>query len=711
MASAVVSVFSFIRNALLIGAQMGTTLAGTYAATVIAGVVTAGIAVGTARAFGAMLAPDIPGMGPNPGTRIQLAPDTGNKIQVCYGNVLTSGPICDANISNENKTMHYFTVLSEKTDSGTFTIGSQGIRFGDKKLNFGTGATAHQITGVYDANGTSVTNWAGKIRIRVYAGGTAAGNQIFPVPGGSVTAVAATTMMPHWDTTTNYKATDLVFAMTEIDYDAEEGLVNMDAMTFDLRNSLRDPGAVILDYMQNSRYGANINSDIIDTDSFTGSGNTTIKGYSAETITYTPSGGGSATQPRYEIHGTLGTVDDVQSNLDKLLSSCGAYLLFDGKQGKYKGLPNQIYQDQANCFVANDDNIISKVNVQNTDLYQQYNAVEIEYFDKERRDQRNSVLVETPSGERNTGEPDNKLSYSLDMVNNKPQVEILANIDLKQTRLDKVVTFTGDHSFLQIDTGDVIKFNNTTYGFTDKLFRVMRLKEKENLDSTLSVEIIALEYSDDVYTQPSLTTDAPFANISIPTLPVVGPIHIPGVMNGSYAGITLDSDIFGNVLVNQHMKTFGAGAQLTDQPNNHVLANTVTTYRDITTEESYDISDSDIGDHEFSSSANLGGTLTGTYDIGFRQKVTLGFANSTATSTQIITGGGIEIDNMPSTTPPPPLNATFKVSTDPTAYGFASDMKPTTANIVLQGYSDIGGTGEFGGLNYEFLRVTKGEKE
>ena len=155
MASVVGAVFTFIRNALLIGAQFGVTQAGTIAASVIAGVVTAGLAVVTARAFGSMLKPDIPGIGQNSGTRIQLAPDTGNRIQVCYGNVFTSGPVCDANISNENQTMHYFIVLSEKTDSGTYAIGNQGIYFGDKKLTFGSGASSHIVTASYDANGTA----------------------------------------------------------------------------------------------------------------------------------------------------------------------------------------------------------------------------------------------------------------------------------------------------------------------------------------------------------------------------------------------------------------------------------------------------------------------------------------------------------------------------------------------------------------------------
>lgn len=708
MASAVVKfVFAGIKS-WLVNAGVGATVSA-----VIAGVITGGLAIGTARAFGSMLKPDIPGVGPNQGTRIQLAPDTGNKLQVCYGNVLTSGPVCDANISNQNKTMHFFIVLSEETDSGTFTIGNQGIRFGDKKLIFGSGATAHQITGVYDANGTTVNNWSGAIRVRVYAGGTASSNQIFPVPGGSVTAVAATTMMPHWDTTTNYKGTDLVFAMIELDYNAEEGLTNMDAMTFDLRNSLRSPGNVVLDYMQNSRYGAGISSDLIDSDSFIGSGNTSVGGYADESVSFTQYPSTGSSRPRYEINGVLSTFDDVKTNLDKLMMSCGSFLLFDGKQGKYKGLPNKIYPDQANCFVANDDNIISKIQIQNTDLYQMYNQIEVEYFDEERRDQKNTVFIEIPSGDRNTGEPDNKLSYSMDMVNNKVQTSTLANIDLNQTRLDTVIQFTGDHSFLQVDVGDVIKVTNSTYGFTDKLFRVMRIKEKENDDSTLNCDIIGLEYADTVYGELAVTTDPPFANITIPTIPIIGPIVIPGVLNGEYANLTLDAPTFGNVLLNQHMKTFGAGTQLTDNPAANTTVVSGTSYLDIIPEESYDITGADVGDYEVTSKATLGGTVSGAYDVAFRHQVKLRFANTTATVSNVTTtAGGTAILGFDAAAPP--LIASNKLSIDPTSYGLPADMEPVLANVVLQGYSTVGSSNaalrSFNNLNYQMIRVTKGEK-
>ena len=169
------------------------------------------------------------------------------------------------------------------------------------------------------------------------------------------------------------------------------------------------------------------------------------------------------------------------------------------------------------------------------------------------------------------------------------------------------------------------------------------------------------------------------------------------------------------MLVNEHLAELGAGTQLADSPaqNSSVVSGTV--FKDIIPEESYDITNSDIGDYEFASSATAGGTLTGAYDLGFRQEINLTFANSTSTATQQIFGGGVELGNMPQTTPPPPLVANFKVSTDPSAYGMPTDMKPTTANIKLQGYSSIGTSNaaprSFGGLNYEFVRVTKGERQ
>ena len=711
------AVFGFIKSVVV-----GLGVKSAIAANIIAGVITAGLAVGTARAFGSMLKPEIPGQGNslNTGTRIQVAPDTSNRIQVCYGNVLTGGPVCDAEISNQNKTMNYFIVLSEKTDSGTFSIGDQGIRFGDKKLIFGSGANAHIVQSFFDANGTSSADWSGKLRLRVYAGSTQASDQIFPVPGGGTTAVAATTMMPNWISlgTPHYRADDMVFAIVQMDYDAENGLTALEPVTFDLRNTLRSTGSVIVDYMTNSRYGAGIANSLIDISSFTGAGNTTVGGYGDETITYTPSGGGSSTQPRYEINGTLSTANDVSTNIDRLIMASGAYMFFDGKQGKYKGLPNKIYADQANCFVATDDNIVSPIKIQNTDLYQMYNSVEVEYFDRQIRDQRNTIIVEIDSAERNTGEPENKLTYSIDMINNNMSAEILANIDLNQTRLDTVIEFSGDHSFMQVDVGDVIKVTNSTYGFTDKLFRVMRVREQEDELGALTFQIVGMEYADSVYSGPTVTETDPFANVSIPTIPIIGPILPLKAFNQSYGNLSLDPAVFGNVIHNDVMSVFGAGTQVEDaglDSNTYLggdMTNVSNVYEDIISPAEYDIKGIDIGEYSYDAFGTPGGLISGPFDLGFKTSGNITFSNATSVSTANIGGGGQAFFGFD--TPISTVTSQTKFNTDPTAYGLPSDMLPDTLNVQVQGFSTMSSNVTFprkiGNMKYQVFRVTKGEK-
>ena len=254
------------------------------------------------------------------------------------------------------------------------------------------------------------------------------------------------------------------------------------------------------------------------------------------------------------------------------------------------------------------------------------------------------------------------------------------------------------------------------YGYSNKLFKVLRTKEVETEGGLLTCEITAIEYQSTIYSNPNTQISLPRANIDLPRIPVMPPgsLPLPIALQGAYGNLSLPSK-FGSTLVNEQMAELGAGVQLADSPAGNTTITNGTTFKDIISEESYDITNSDVGDYEFSSSATAGGTLTGSYNLGYRQRVELRFSNTTTTTTQAITGGGIELGNMPSTTPPPPLVANFKVSTDPTSYGLPADMKPVKANIKLQAYSDIGTSGSaprsFGGLNYEFARITKGERE
>ena len=532
--SAITAVFSAI-----VGGLGAIGITGT-AASIIAGVVTAGIAIGTAKQLGTYLKPDLGAMG-DPGVRIQLPPGTDNKIPIIYGDVYTSGPILDVNISNKNDTMHYCIVLSEKTTTGTFSIGE--IYWNDARLNFGTGANAHKVVSKFDKNATTNTDWNGKIRVRAYAGSTSSSNQIFPVPGGGVTAVDATTMMPHWTTPSQYTMSDLVFVMIEVDYSSEDQLTGLGALSIEVQNTLNNPGDVLQDYLTNSRYGCGLKTADIDTDSLTGSGATSMKSISNELVPFTNVGGSSVTRKRYTIDGVLSTFDFVKTNIDKICIASSAYFMFDGKQGKFKVKMNHT-EDTANAFVLNDDNIISSIKLQNTSLFDMFNQIQVEFADHQRKDQSNTVFIETAASNRMTNEPDNKLDYRIDMINNNIQAKALANIDLSQTRNNQVLQFNGDHSTLQVDVGDVVKVTNDVYGLSNKEYRVMRIKESEDETSALTTELTMIQYNSNIYGNVAVNqtppNDAGNANVVIPPI-IPPPIVPPGILGNFYFNISQTS--------------------------------------------------------------------------------------------------------------------------------------------------------------------------
>ena len=117
-------------------------------------------------------------------------------------------------------------------------------------------------------------------------------------------------------------------------------------------------------------------------------------------------------------------------------------------------------------------------------------------------------------------------------------------------------------------------------------------------------------------------------------------------------------------LVNDTMKVFGAGTQLVDNPgaNTTVDSGTGTFLNIMPAEEVYDISGADLGDYELAASATLGGTVTGAYDVAFRPKITLEFANATNTLVQPILGNSGPILGFDGPAPPLISNTKFASS-------------------------------------------------
>jgi hypothetical protein len=473
------AIFSAIATAIV-----GKVFAATIIGKIVVGLIATGLAIGTAKLLGVYEKPASLAGQKDPGVKIQVPPATDNKIPRLYGRNYTGSIIFDAEISNQNKTMNYAMVISEYNDGDTWTIND--IYRDDARLLF-SGAT---VTGAEDANETTATNISGKIRVRVYAGGSAAANQIFPVGD----AQNAYDIMPGW--TSNHTMEDLVFAVFQMDYDSENGLTGLSAITFDINNSVNNPANVLLDYLRNDRYGAGLANTYIDTTSFDD-----WRDYSNQLVNYTDTANVTQQHSRYQIDGAISTFASVKENINKICLSGGAFFTYNNKLGKFGVVPSRAVSNTylANAFVFSDDNIVSSINIGSTELFSLYNAIEIEYPSVNQRDQTDVYYAELSPAVLNPNEPYNKLDYRLEMVNDGSRVAQLANIDLNQSRFNTILTFTADFSAMQVDVGDVVKVNSELYGYVDKLFRVMRVTEKEDTEGVITVDLTLLEYSSSVY--------------------------------------------------------------------------------------------------------------------------------------------------------------------------------------------------------------------
>lgn len=547
------AVFTAIATAIVSAIGISTaTIFGTLTwAGLATSVIAGGLAMGTAKVLGVFKPPNV-ASAKDPGVKVQVSPSTDNKVPVFYGSNLTGGIIVDAGISNQNDTMTYVIVLGEKTDTGTYTIGKQYR--GDQQLNFGVGSQSHVVTSVTDANGTAANKVNGKMRSRIYAGGTAASNQIFPASGNQV---AATTMLSTINANTSYEG--LVYVVFQIDYDAEEGLTGLGQYTTEITNSLSEPGAVLNDYLLNSRYGAGLSSSDIDATSIAA-----LTSYATEQVDYTTSVGATASHDRWKINGMMGTYSDVFTNIDLICQACSTFFTYNPKVGKFEVVPNReaTTAEKSAAYVFDDDNLLGAIDVSSTELYSQYNSLEAEFPDGSERDQTSTVLVTTPSGELNPNEPENKLTTRYPIVNDAPRATNLAQIDLRQSRKDLVVQLKADYAAIQSDVGDIVKLTNATYGFTEKLFRVMRVTETESEDGMLSVSLVLLEYDDSVYTHVVVQDSG--------ALDLTG---IPGWWTGIWGNIDYSNiaNIIGNITIVDD--PLGNVANVVDPPTGNVTGN------------------------------------------------------------------------------------------------------------------------------------------
>ena len=201
----------------------------------------------------------------------------------------------------------------------------------------------------------------------------------------------------------------------------------------------------------------------------------------------------------FEINGVISTDKSVIQNINTLCTSAGAWMTYDIAEGHWAVVINRQGPSVASF---DDSNIIGGINISGTGVNELYNSATIEFPHKDLRDQTDYVDLEIPSADRFPYEIDNRLNIKLDCINNPVTAQYLASVELKQSRVDKVIQFRTDYSKIGLKAGDIIDVSSSVYSYTAKKFRITKVEEEDA--EGLAISITALEYDEAVYSTDGL---------------------------------------------------------------------------------------------------------------------------------------------------------------------------------------------------------------
>jgi len=448
------------------------------------------------------------------GARQQVPPANNNSIPVVYGDAWLGGVFVDAVLSSDQKTMYYVLAISSISSdaSATFSYDRTKFYYGDRLVTF-DGTDQTKVVSLTDGDGNVDTKISGNLYISLYtstnAGTITSVNGTAPnvFMGGSDVPVAL-----RWPSS-GRQMNGLAFAIVKLNYSADAGTTGLQPITFYCKHypkggTVAKPGDVWYDYMTDTRYGAGM-TGLVDSTSATA-----LNTYSDQTITYTPAGGGSSTQARYRINGVVDTGRPVLENVEKMLECSDSWMAYNAASGLWSIVINKA---ETSTFSFNDTNLIGEIRVSATDINQQINQIQIEFPSKLNRDQPDLVYMETPAGLLYPNEPPNRQTTTLEFTNDSVQAQYLGNRRLEQAREDLIVTITSTYPGIQVDAGDVVDITNADYGWTNKLFRVMKVSEATVDDGNLGASLELSEYNAVVYDDASITAFTAAPNSSLPS--------------------------------------------------------------------------------------------------------------------------------------------------------------------------------------------------
>ena len=450
----------------------------------------------------------------NPGNPQQVPPATNNKLPVVYGSAYVGGIITDLSISTDNQQLYYCLALSEVTNTNSgqtpdvFTFGN--IYYGGKLVQFeGDGFT---VSGLLDeSTGLVDTKIAGLIRIYLYRNGSSTPTNSTV---SAIDVMSSSNLTYQWDS--SKLMTNCAFAIVHLSYNSSAGVTGIQQTQFQVNNPRYAPGDCMQDYFLNTRYGAAIPANQINTTSLTA-----LNVYSAQAFNG---------QERFQFNGVVDTNQTILNNLQDM-ANCTDSLI------KYNEITAQwgVIVQTPSYSVAmdiNDSNMISAITVSPLDVSSSYNIAEVKFPDKQNRDTFNTAtfdLAQIDPGLLFPNEPINKQSFSLPYVDNSISAQYLAIRFLKSAREDLQLQVSINFVGLQLEAGDVVTVTNTNYGWAAKLFRVSKVIQTFENNGIIKADLTLMEYNPSVYDDLSITAFNPSPNSGFGDPTNFGTIYTPSV--------------------------------------------------------------------------------------------------------------------------------------------------------------------------------------
>jgi hypothetical protein len=459
------------------------------------------------------------------GVRQQVPPSSTNSIPILYGDAYCGGRFVDAVLSTDAKTMYYVMVISHISPNGQFIFDTTDMYWGDRRITF-DGTDQTKVVSLTDGAGNVDTKISGNLYIALYKStqaGVITSTNGADLPS-SFMGGSDIPLETRWSPS-GRQMNGLAFAIIQLNYNRDAETTNMQTVTFKASQYLNGtgtakPGDVWYDYITNELYGAAMAPDIVNSASAIA-----LNSYSDGLIPYTENGG-SYTQPRYRINGVVDTGQSCLSNINAIMTACDSWNQYNAALGQWSVVINKA---ETTAYAFNDSNIIGEIRVSAYDITSSVNQIEAEFPSKQNRDQSDFVYYETPAILLYPNEPINKQSIQLSMVNDSVQAQYLASRILEQAREDLIVTISTAYTGIQVDAGDVISITNSSYGWTNKLFRVMKVSEISLPDGNLGASFELNEYNAQVYDDKDITKYTPAPNTDLPDPSYFGLIPAPTI--------------------------------------------------------------------------------------------------------------------------------------------------------------------------------------